>query len=158
MEFEKIVLRIIAPVIPFTMIVYFIYKDIFTSVVLGVILSVEFGIFLTILIGVVKDVRKPVQTVSSGYCDSRAASYMFGDVSVGGRIYLYNERLEFIAHSFNIYKESLTVPYKDIKDVRYKKGVPGIVCIVLKSGDEFSFIVKSGQQFKERLTKNYLTA
>ncbi len=155
---KNVVLRIIAFVIPFTIIAYFIYKDILTSIVLGGCLGVQFGLWLTLIIIVKQDVRKPVQTVSSGYCDSRAASYMFGDVSVGGRIYLYNERLEFIAHSFNIYKESLTVPYKDIKAVSYKKGFPGIVKIVLTTGDEINFNVKSGQEFTERLTKELLTA
>lgn len=74
------------------------------------------------------------------------ANLFRGIESVGGKIYFYESYLEFKAHALNIQKGVTQIKYADIDSIikRNTLGiVPNGILIVLKSGDQYKFVINN---------------
>lgn len=133
----------------YTIVSYLMSRNLTRSVVLGVAGGVIFAVLLTAVTHILQS--RMLKNGPQGYRHTEAANRVVGAESVGGRIYLFDDHLEFHAHSFNLSKEALHIPYADIREITYA-GFPGKVHLMLSSGST-TFIVESGREFADRLTE-----
>lgn len=83
-----------------------------------------------------------------------AANHFKGVESVGGKLFLTNQRLFFKSHSINFQPHELSILYKEIKSVGKRNTlliVPNGMYIELKDGSIENFVVWSRRKWIEEI-------
>lgn len=148
---KNFIIEVLAFGITFMVISYLAGTSITVSVAIGAASGLLFASLLTIVTHILQS--KLMKSVPEGYLHTEAANYLIGAEAVGGRVFFYNDRLEFHAHMFNFTRTDLCIPYNEIKNIEYSH-FPEKVELSLISGTDIAFIVNSGSGFAENLT-NY---
>lgn len=81
---------------------------------------------------------------NEGIIKEGAANHFKGIESVGGRLFLTNQRLYFDSHSLNVQAHKLSIPYSEIKSVRERNTffiIPNGMCIELQNGKNEKFVL-----------------
>ncbi len=85
-----------------------------------------------------------------------AANHFVGIESVGGQLYLTNERLFYKSHNINFNNHELNIPLKNIKKTIYCRTffvVPNGLKIHLKNGKIEQFVLWKKKQWKNEIDK-----
>ena len=149
-EVRNFIFAMVAFGTTFTIISYLISYNLRSSVVIGTV----GGLLFALLLNTVKQILQAcmLKTGPQNYCYTEPANHVVGSEAVGGLIYFFNDRLEFHAHPLNINRETVLLPYTEIRKVECK-GFPERVSLELNTGEYIVFIVNSGQDFALRLAE-----
>lgn len=112
--------------------------------------GVVFGGFLYVFVTseVVKKQTKLENT--TGIIHEGAANHFLGAESVGGKLYLLKDALEFKSHGFNVQNHNLTIYLKDIQEAKTYNlfwFIPNGLLIILKNGQIEKFVVNGRQNW-----------
>ncbi|MDR1797333.1 MAG: hypothetical protein LBR44_07850 [Clostridiales Family XIII bacterium] len=83
-----------------------------------------------------------------------AANHFVGAESVGGKLYLMQDRLVFASHKLNVQTHSLEIPLRDIADISFSKTlgfVPNGMVVTLASGAREKFVVNKRQVWVDKI-------
>ena len=84
------------------------------------------------------------------------ANHFKGFEAVGGKLYLYQDQLEFKSHEFNIQVHSLFIPLKEIKEVGFYNTlglIPNGLKITWGDGKIEKFVVQKRKLWREEINK-----
>lgn len=87
---------------------------------------------------------------------SGAANHFKNLEAVGGRLYLFTDRLEFKSHGFNIQNHAFAIGIEEIKEIRFYKTlglVPNGLQIDLTDGESERFVVSNRNIWKTEIQK-----
>ncbi|MDD4991514.1 MAG: hypothetical protein PHR83_04695 [Paludibacter sp.] len=87
---------------------------------------------------------------------SGGANHLKNSESVGGKLYLLTDKLQFKSHSFNIQNHELVIYIDQIKDITLYNNlgiVPNGLAISLKDGRQEKFVVNGRQLWKTEIEK-----
>lgn len=111
------------------------------------------GIFLFVTSKTVKE-QTQIDTNGQSIIFSGPANHFMGIEGVGGKLYLFSDRLEFKSHNFNIQNHHLVISLKEIKEVSFYNPVWFIrtgMNITMINGKVERFVVPSRKLWQEKI-------
>lgn len=85
------------------------------------------------------------------------ANHFLGIESVGGRLFLTNQRLYFSSHSLNVQTHELSIPYSDIRSVGKRNTLfifPNGLCIELQNGKNEKFVLWGREKWIQEIEQS----
>ena len=101
-----------------------------------------------------KVVKAQTQITNTEIIHEGAANHFLGAESVGGKLYLLNNTLEFKSHGFNVQNHNLVINLKDIEQAETYNLlwiVPNGLKIILKNGQTEKFVVNNRTKWIEKI-------
>lgn len=125
------------------------------AIIVGPIAGFAFGYMLYSFMNseAVKQQTK-LNSHEAGIIYSGGANHFVGKESVGGKLYLLEDRLKFKSHNFNIQNHEMLIELKDIDEIGFYRplGITtnGLV-VTKKDGKEERFVVNNRKIWKEKI-------
>ena len=141
--------------IPMGIFLSIISMSVVKGVILGVISGLLFAGVLIIFIAYVaagKDKLKERYGINEQAFYDGGASYIMDKVSIGGWMYMFDERLCFLSHKINVHVGQIIIPYQDIYSVTKGRKWRRIT-IKTKDGKCGEFVVNEADEWVDMLQK-----
>lgn len=87
---------------------------------------------------------------------SAPANHFKGIESVGGNLHLYEDRLQFQSHGFNIQNQMTMIPLEQIAEVGFYNTlglIPNGLKVITKEGKTEKFVIGKRKIWKETIDK-----
>ena len=91
---------------------------------------------------------------------SEQANYLKKTEVVGGKLYLFSEKIHFKSHKFNFQNHDLELPINQIQTVSFFNSlgfIPIGIRVTLSNGDSDKFIVDNRNKWKEKIETQITT-
>lgn len=139
--------------IPMGLFLSLLFLSIWKGIILGIISGLFFaGVCVTFIayIATRKDKLKERYGIGEQAFYDGVASYIKDKVSIGGWMYLFEDRLCFLSHALNVEVGEIVIPYQDItsvsKGTRWRR-----IAIQTKDGKCGEFVVNEADEWIEVL-------
>lgn len=141
--------------IPMGIFLIIVSMSLVKGIVLGVIAGLLFAGVLTAFIVCVaagKGKLKERYGITEQAIYDGGASHIMGKVSIGGWMYMFEDRVCFLSHRINVQVGQIIIPYKDIHSVtmgtKWRR-----ITIQTKDGKCGEFVVNEASEWVEMLQK-----
>ena len=141
--------------IPMGIFLIIVSMSVVKGIVLGVIAGLLFAGFCTIFtvcVAAGKGKLKERYGITEQAIYDGGASHIMGKVSIGGWMYMFEDRVCFLPHRFNAQVGQIIMPYKDIHSVAMGRKWRRIT-IQTKDGNIIEFVVNEASEWVEMLQK-----
>ena len=139
--------------IPMGLFLSLLFMSVWKGIILGVIGGLLFASVLVAFIAYIaagKDRLKERYGIQEQAFYDGGASYIMDKVSVGGWMYLFEDRLCFLSHAINVQVGEIVIPYQDMtsvaKGTRWRR-----IAIQTKDGKSGEFVVNEADEWVEIL-------
>ncbi len=144
--------------IPMGLILCLLFMSVWKGIVLGLIGGLLFaGICVAFIayIAARKDKLKERYGIQEQALYDGGASYIMDKVSIGGWMYLFEDRICFLSHAINVEVGEIVIPYQDVvsvaKGTRWRR-----IAIRTKDGKCGEFVVNEADEWIEVLQNKLL--
>jgi len=154
--FLNFVLSCLGFAIPMGLFLSLLFMSVWKGIVLGLIGGLLFGGICVAFIAYIaarKDKIKERYGISEQTLYDGGASYIMDKVSIGGWMYLFEDRLCFLSHAINVEVGEIVIPCQDIVSVTKGKRWRRIA-ILTKDGKCGEFVVNEAAEWVEVLQKH----
>ena len=141
--------------IPMGLFLSLLFMSIWKGIVLGIMGGLLFAGVLVAFIAYIatgKDKLKESYGIQEQAFYDGGASYIMDKVSIGGWMYLFEDRLCFLSHAINMETGEIVIPYRDMLSVTKGTKVRRIA-IQTKDGKSGEFVVNENTEWIEIIQK-----